>query len=999
MAKAKHTYAVRLAVEGGNRVKADLRSVGASGERSIKKIDRASDKASRGLGTLSDRASALRRHMRLLGGAIAVAAVGRSLQQMVKLYADFETGLIGVGKTADLSGAELEALGKDIDELSKRMPVATDELLAIAQSAGQLGVKGSDNILKFTETVAKLGTATDLSGDQAAMALARILNVTGEALGTVDVLGSVIVALGNNFAATESQIAEMATEVARGAAVFGVSSAQASALAAALAAVGVKSEVAGTSIGRILRTIDAAIRSGGEHLAILTQITGRTAEEIKELFQRDAMAAFALFIDGLKRIGDAGGSVADAMAALGLADQRLLKTIPVLANRADLLAQALEIANRETENATALNEEAARAFASLNNQTEVMWNNIKSLARAIGADLAPGVSVAVQGLSDLASEAGDAYEKLKLIAEGDFNFEGLSLSATRRQVEDLREEMIELAREINAMPDITPPAFFEDPLDFLANIPARLVGADRESKMEELNEVVANWRQWKAKLEWELEQERKRREKRAAAETEDPSEGDPAKSPEDIAAAQERARRLLQIQKSLNQQLFQLRYQGADRIREEYRKLDNELKNLGKAGADPEMIERLRFGAAAVRDDKLAELARREDEIADRRAQANQRVAESLGFELEALRKTERQRFVDVALRRLSAEATPEQRKEVERLAGALHDEQRAIEARNEAEREANQLRDEGKALTERLRTAQEAYTAEIREYQKLLDAGAIDKETFARASEQADDRMLQSSREWSDGVRRAIRDYLDEATDAAKTFEQATTRALKASEDAFVEWAMTGKFSAKDLFNTIAEEALRAAYRMAVAAPLNNILGSIFGAIGGSIFGGTGIATTSSGTPMIGDFPVTSGPTAFAHGGGVIGRDAFPARMVDPRAFDTANRYHRGGIVGGEVPIVTRSGEGVFTPGQMQALAPVPDAKPVVHVAVNVRNTAPGARASADVRREPGGDLTLDIMIERIEGGMARHIGRGEGLAPTLERRYGLNPAAGSLR
>ncbi len=989
MAKAKHTYAVRLAVEGGNRVKADLRSVGASGERSIKKIDRASDKASRGLGTLSDRASALRRHMRLLGGAIAAAAVGRGLQRMVKLYADFETGLIGVGKTADLSGAELEALGKDIDELSKRMPVATDELLAIAQSAGQLGVKGSDNILKFTETVAKLGTATDLSGDQAAMALARILNVTGEALGTVDVLGSVIVALGNNFAATESQIAEMATEVARGAAVFGVSSAQASALAAALAAVGVKSEVAGTSIGRILRMIDAAIRSGGEHLAILTQITGRTAEEIEELFQRDAMAAFALFIDGLKRLGDAGGSVADAMAALGLADQRLLKTIPVLANRADLLAQALEIANRETENATALNEEAARAFESLNNQTEVMWNNIKSLARAIGADLAPGVSVAVQGLSDLASGAGDAYEKLKLIAEGDFNFEGLSLSATRRQVEDLDKELKELEERMRTAPreaDVNP---FED-----------VFTSTYEDLDAEYRRRWAVYIQWKTKYEWELEQERKRREKRTAAETKDPSEGDPAAPPEDIAAAQERARRLLQIQKSLNQQLFLFRYQGADRIREEYRKLDNELKDLGKAGADPETIERLRFGAAAVRDDKLTQLARREDEIADRRAQANQRVAESLGFEMEALKKTERQRFVDVALRRLSAEATPKQREEVERLAGVLFDEQEKITDANKAREEENQLRAEGKVLTDQLRTAEEAYADEIERLNELLEAGAINQEAFGRASEGAYDRMLDASREWSDGVRRAIRDYLDDATDAAKTFEQATTRELKASEDAFVEWAQTGKFSAKDLFNTIAEEALRAAYRMAVVAPLNNILGSIFGAIGGSIFGGTGtVATTSSGTPMIGDFPVTSGPTAFAHGGGVIGRDAFPARMVDPRAFDTANRYHRGGIVGGEVPIVTRSGEGVFTPGQMQALAPVPDAKPVVHVAVNVRNTAPGARASADVRREPGGDLTLDIMIEQIEGGMARHIGRGEGLAPTLERRYGLNPAAGSLR
>ena len=989
MAKAKHTYAVRLEVEGGNRVKADLRSVGASGERSLKKIDRASDKASRGLGTLSNRASALRRHMRLLGGAIAAAAVGRGLQQMVKLYADFETGLIGVGKTADLSGAELEALGKDIDELSKRMPVATDELLAIAQSAGQLGVKGSDNILKFTETVAKLGTATDLSGDQAAMALARILNVTGEALGKVDVLGSVIVALGNNFAATESQIAEMATEVARGAAVFGVSSAQASALAAALAAVGVKSEVAGTSIGRILRMIDAAIRSGGEHLAILTQITGRAAEEIEELFQRDAMAAFALFIDGLKRLGDAGGSVADAMAALGLADQRLLKTIPVLANRADLLAQALEIANRETENATALNEEAARAFESLNNQTEVMWNNIKSLARAIGADLAPGVSVAVQGLSDLASGAGDAYEKLKLIAEGDFNFEGLSLSATRRQVEDLDKKLKELEERMRTAPREADVNLFEDVFT---------------STYEELDaEYRRRWAvyiQWKTKYEWELEQARKRREKRTAAETKDPSEGDPAARPEDIAAAQERARRLLQIQKSLNQQLFQFRYQGADRIREEYRKLDNELKDLGKAGADPETIERLRFGAAAVRDDKLTQLARREDEIADRRAQANQRVAESLGFELEALKKTDRQRFVDVALRRLSAEATPKQREEVERLAGVLFDEQEKITDANKAREEENQLRAEGKVLTDQLRTAEEAYADEIERLNELLEAGAINQEAFGRASEGAYDRMLDASREWSDGVRRAIRDYLDDATDAAKTFEQATTRALKASEDAFVEWAQTGKFSAKDLFNTIAEEALRAAYRMAVVAPLNNILGSIFGAIGGSIFGGTGtVATTSSGTPMIGDFPVSSGPTAFAHGGGVIGRDAFPARMVDPAVFDRAARYHRGGIVGGERPIVARSGEGVFTPGQMQALAPVPDARPVVHVAVNVRNTAPGARASADVRRGPGGDLTLDIMIERIEGGMARHIGRGEGLAPTLERRYGLNPAAGSLR
>ena len=479
-----------------------------------------------------------------------------------------------------------------------------------------------------------------------------------------------------------------------------------------------------------------------------------------------------------------------------------------------------------------------------------------------------------------------------------------------------------------------------------------------------------------------------------------------------------------------------------------------ELQHLIKPDASNlDEVEQALNNAAAVRDDKLAALARREAETADRRNQANRRILEGLraeqdalamtdrqrfvsqasrrlsaeatkeqiaeaarlagvlyderkaeaardqaretvaGLEAElaALTQTDRQRFISVALRRLSAEATITERQEVERLAGALYDEQQAMNARNEAQRE-------GEALTVRLRTAQEAYADELRRLRELLDAGAITQETFGRASEEAYDRMLRSSREWSDGVRRAIRDYLDDATDAAKTFEQATTRALQASEDAFVEWAMTGKFSAKDLFNTIAEEALRAAYRMAVVKPLNDILGTIFSAIGGSIFGG-GIGTTSSGTPMIGDFPTPTGTTMLAHGGGVIGRDALPAREVSAAVFDAASRYHRGGIVAGEVPILARSGEGVFTSGQMRSLAPVSDDKPVVNVAVNVRNTAPGTRASADVRREPGGDLTLDIMIEQIEGGMARHIGRGEGLAPTLERRYGLNPAAGSLR
>ncbi len=973
MAKVKHTYAIRLTVDGGGKVKAELMDVGRTGDKSLKKIETAGGKASRGLSKLSDRAKSLGQRMKLLYGVIAAGGAVRGLHEMMKLYADFEAGLIGVGKTANLSGDQLASLGKDIDALSKRIPVATDELLAIAQSAGQLGVKGAANILKFTETVAKLGTATDLSGNDAAMALARILNITGEAMGKVDVLGSVIVALGNNFAATESQIADMATEIARGAAVFGVSSAQATALAAALAAVGVKSEVAGTSIGRVMRMMDAAIRRGGEHLKILTKITGRTGEEIKRLFQKDSTAAFVLFIEGLKRIGDAGGSTAEAMAALGLADQRLLKTIPVLANRADLLAQALELANRETENATALNEEAAKAFESLNSQTEMMWNNVKSLARSIGEDLAPGVALAVKELAGLADQAGVAYEQLKLLASGDYDFDGLSLGSTRAIVEERRAELQEIARELKKLGDV---GFLDDPIGW-----GRKVALERQ-----LEEKTAVYRQWAAKLAW---MQRDKGDKPGPA----ADSGGPSGSVEvDIKAAQDRARRVAQIEKDLQRQLFTLTHQGAGRIRAEYERLAKDVMALlAPDGSNQAEVDALIIQAASVRDAKLARLATKEQKASERIAEANRKVIEGLRAEHDALAMTDRQRFVSQALRRLSAEATDAERGQVRELANALFDEQQAIEARNKAEEDAAKLKEKGRALTERLRTAEESYKAEIADLNELLKEGAIAQGTFAQASEDARDRMLRASREWSAGVTRALREYADEASNAAKQFEQVTTRSLKAGEDAFVKWATTGKFSATDLFNTIAEEALRAAYRMAVIKPFSGFLENVFGSIGSNLFGGGGTIQDAGG-----------GPVQIAHTGGVIGIDHLAARSVDPVVFNNAPRFHSGGVVGNEVPIIAKRGETVFTPGQMRALgAGLLGArrgqKPEVKVVVNVDNRAPGTEAKVQTRRDGNGNLGLDIVIEKVEGRLSRNIGRGEGLAPTLERRYGLNPAAGS--
>jgi hypothetical protein len=55
MTLRSHTYAIRLAVEGGGQVKAELVSVGQSGEQSLKRIETAGDRASGGLKGLGRR--------------------------------------------------------------------------------------------------------------------------------------------------------------------------------------------------------------------------------------------------------------------------------------------------------------------------------------------------------------------------------------------------------------------------------------------------------------------------------------------------------------------------------------------------------------------------------------------------------------------------------------------------------------------------------------------------------------------------------------------------------------------------------------------------------------------------------------------------------------------------------------------------------------------------------------------------------------------------------
>ena len=336
--------------------------------------------------------------------AIAFAAFAGTIALATREFSKYETALVGVGKTTNIQGKALDNFGKRFQKLSGEIPVATNELLGIAQAAGQLGVTGEEELIKFTETVAKLGVATDLTGEQAAVALTRILNVTKESIDNIDTFGSVIVRLGNNFAASESEIVKVTTEVSRATSVFGVSSTEAAGLATALKSLGQQAQLGGSVVGKTFLTIQKVINEGGKSFENLAQITGIAGGQLRQTFANDSTEVFQKFIEGLGNVEGGTSAVFKALESFGLKGDEVNKVLPVLAKNSELLGDALGTAADEAKKATALNEEAATAFDTLANKAQLTRNNLTTLGTNLGEKLAPAIESLLNSVNGLLQE-------------------------------------------------------------------------------------------------------------------------------------------------------------------------------------------------------------------------------------------------------------------------------------------------------------------------------------------------------------------------------------------------------------------------------------------------------------------------------------------------------------------------------------------------------------------------------------------------------------------
>lgn len=386
--------------------------------------------------------------------ATALAAGGVA---SAKFAIDFENNFANVKKTVDGTPEQIEKIRQEIIDMTtvginghSAIPETTAELTELAAAGGQLGIK-TENISKFTETMAMLGTATNLYGEEGAATLAKFANVTKMDQENFDRLGSSIVDLGNNFATTESDIANMSMRLAGAGTQIGLSQADILGIATALSSVGIEAEMGGSAFSKAMIAMQMATTNGytqvndvmnktgmslrdlqllsannskdfksladglgytstelnsmissGVQLENFAKITGKTTEEFKNLFDSSPAEAIDAFIKGLQNADGAGENAIGMLQDMGFTEVRLRDSLLRLANSEAGITEAVTRSNTAwNENIALQNEFDAKAETTAS-QLSVTKNNIVEAARSIGETMLPSIKDASTTVADFA---------------------------------------------------------------------------------------------------------------------------------------------------------------------------------------------------------------------------------------------------------------------------------------------------------------------------------------------------------------------------------------------------------------------------------------------------------------------------------------------------------------------------------------------------------------------------------------------------------------------
>lgn len=329
----------------------------------------------------------------------AMAGMGAVLVP-IKAAMDFESSMADVRKVVDFeTPQQFKQMEQDLLNMTHKSPLAATELAKLAASGGQLGVARQD-ITTFTETVAKMSVAFDMSAEQVGESMAKLANIYKIPMKQINVLGDAINHLSNSSPAKAAEIVNTLGRVGGVAKQFGLTELQTASLTNAFISLGKSPEVASTSINAMLTKLMTAEKGSKDFKNALKEL-GISTKDLKRDIAKNGEQALIDFLKQINKLPKEkqmgvlvdlfGLEYADDVAVLTGSLETYQKSIDALKNGKD----------GKPIFSGSMDKEFAARSATTSNNWQLFKNQMQHLAISIGSVMLPTINALLNEMKPL----------------------------------------------------------------------------------------------------------------------------------------------------------------------------------------------------------------------------------------------------------------------------------------------------------------------------------------------------------------------------------------------------------------------------------------------------------------------------------------------------------------------------------------------------------------------------------------------------------------------
>jgi TP901 family phage tail tape measure protein len=304
--------------------------------------------------------------------------VGSQVTRMLwENYSAQEMAIAQISRVSQATATEMQTITAEVRTMSEEIPIAFEELGNIAMLGSQVGV-AKDALADFTETVALFSATSEVTADQTATMLARIMQMAGIDDSKVMNLASSVAALGSNSAATDAEILKTVESIATMTTAVGMSAEATVGLGGAMASLVIRPELARGAAQRVFLQLGQAVEGAGAEMERMAEITGLTQEEMTSMMAEDYDQFFLRFAEGLNKMYVNGEQLVPILREIGINNTRDADVVARLAQNYDVLEGSVNRARESFAAGNYLYQESDRIFATLTNRVQLLqntWNN------------------------------------------------------------------------------------------------------------------------------------------------------------------------------------------------------------------------------------------------------------------------------------------------------------------------------------------------------------------------------------------------------------------------------------------------------------------------------------------------------------------------------------------------------------------------------------------------------------------------------------------------